>query len=53
MKHYVAEYAKEERLKLGLSCKQLAVLMGYRNITKGVRRLDNFEREGHIHNEVF
>ena len=46
MKSYLGSYLKSERLKHKLNTAQLAEKVGYRNINKGMRRINILEREG-------
>ncbi len=46
------KYLKEERLKQRLNTSELARLMGYRNVSKGMNRITNLERENIIIPEV-
>jgi transcriptional regulator with XRE-family HTH domain len=46
VKSYLRSYLKSERLKHKLDTAQLAEKIGYRNITKGMRRILDLEREG-------
>ena len=45
-------YIKQERVKQGLNFGELAKLMGYKNISRGMRRAIDLEREGIVHPEV-
>jgi len=46
VKSYLGSYLKSERLKHKLNTAQLAEKVGYRNINKGMRRINILEREG-------
>ncbi len=46
------KYLKEERLKQGLNTAELARLMGYKNVSKGMNRIIELERENIIIPEV-
>lgn len=48
----LASYIKQERIKHGLNCADLSRLMGYQNITRGMRRITNLERESKVHPEI-
>ena len=48
----LGKYIKEERLRQGLNSSELAQLMGYKNINRGMRRILDLEREGMVHPEV-
>ena len=45
-------YIKQERVNQGLNFGELAKLMGYKNISRGMRRAIDLEREGVVHPEV-
>lgn len=44
---HLANYLREKRQRQGVSLGELARRIGYSNICKGCRRLDQFERTGH------
>ena len=46
------KYLKEERLKKNLNTAELARLMGYKNVSKGMNRIVDLERENIIIPEV-
>ncbi len=46
------KYLKEERLKQGLNTAELARLMGYKNVSKGMNRIIELERENIVIPEV-
>ncbi len=46
------KYFKEQRLKQGLNTAELARLMGYKNVSKGMNRIIDLERENIIIPEV-
>ena len=52
MWHSLGRYVREERVKQGLNSSELAQLMGYKNINRGMRRILDLEREGEVHPEV-
>ncbi len=52
MKH-LATFFRNERHKRGLTLRQLAILIGYRNVRKGESRIARFEQNGRIDEEVF
>jgi hypothetical protein len=43
---HLAEHFKRRRQEMGLSMAQLARTVGYRNVSKGVRRIAAFEEAG-------
>ena len=48
MPAHLGNYFRKVRLAKGLSLGQLARQVGYRNISKGCRRIQNFETSGQI-----
>jgi hypothetical protein len=48
MSSRLAAYFTERRKEKGLILAELAKLIGYSNITKGIRRIANFEETGYI-----
>jgi hypothetical protein len=53
MTTHLAEYFAHQRWKKGLSLQQVARLLGYRNLNKGVRRVLTFEQSGEIDDPLF
>ena len=51
--NHVSRYFKQRREEKGLTRAQLAQLVGYRNISKGCRRLAEFEETGAVHPDLF
>ena len=51
MTHF-AEYCQKKRLEKGLSLAQVAKMVGYTNIAKGIRRVEYFERSGYAHPDL-
>lgn len=49
MKSLLAEHFQQIRLQKGIRLGPLARLCGYKNVSKGARRIDNFEKGGKIH----
>ena len=49
VKSNLARYVMEERIRQGLSRRELVDLMGYRNRAKGINRIVELERKGDIH----
>lgn len=49
MKSQLADHFQRVRLQKGIRLGPLARLCGYRNVSKGARRIDNFETWGEIH----
>ena len=43
---HLANYLREQRQRQGISLGELARRIGYRNVSKGCRRLDQYERTG-------
>ena len=52
MVKHTAKYLKEERLKQNLNTAELARLIGYKNVSKGMNRIVDLERENIIIPEV-
>lgn len=50
---HLSEHYQKRRLKLGLTLTQLARLLGYTNVSKGHCKIDDFERTGRCHPELF
>ena len=46
---HLAEYFKQKRLEMGLSVADVVKMLGYKNISKGMRRINAFEEAGFIH----
>ena len=53
MTTHVAAYFQKRRLEMKLSQAQLARMLGYANVSKGVRKIDTFERKGECHPILF
>jgi len=53
MTTHLARYFAHQRWKKDLSLQQIARLLGYRNLNKGVRRVQTFERSGEIDGRLF
>ncbi len=49
---YLSNYYRDCRLEKQLSHQKLARLCGYQNLTKGARRIQDFERTGQVHAEL-
>jgi hypothetical protein len=49
----MANHYKKRRLEMHLSLTQLARMVGYTNLSKGYRRIDEFERTGGCHPILF
>lgn len=52
MKSHLAQYFSMVRRNQGISLAQLARYCGYRNVSKGSRRIDQFEKFGQIHEDL-
>lgn len=50
---HMADHYRKRRLEIQMSLAQLARLVGYKNVSKGVRKIDFFERSGTCHAELF
>jgi hypothetical protein len=50
---HMARHFQKRRIEMHLSLAQLARLVGYTNISKGYRKIDDFERTGRCHPELF
>ena len=50
---HMANHYRNRRLEMRLSLAQLARLVGYTNLSKGYRRIDEYERSGLCHPELF
>ena len=48
----LSRFIKEERVKQGLNYAEVSRRMGYKNISRGMRRAIDLEREGVVHPEV-
>jgi len=53
MTTHMANHYQKRRLEMRLSLTQLARLIGYTNLSKGLRKIDLFERTGRCHPELF
>ena len=53
MTTHVAAHFRKRRLEMHLSLAQLARIVGYANISKGVRKIDTLERKGECHPILF
>ena len=53
MPTHVAKYFRKRRSEMGLSLVQLAKKVGYANVSKGYRKIDQFERTGRCHSVLF
>lgn len=49
---HLAEYFRNERLKKKLRLGQVARMVGYKNVSKGSRRVETFEQTGHVRREL-
>ena len=49
---HLSEHFKKRRLEKGLSEKDLAKVVGYKNLFRGMRRIRTFEATGHAHAEL-
>ncbi len=52
MYNNLARYVKQERTRRGWNRAELARRMGYQNVSKGINRILNLEREGMVPPEV-
>ncbi len=52
MVKHTGKYLKEERLKKNLNTAELAKMMGYKNVSKGMNRIVDLERENIIILEI-
>lgn len=50
---HMAKYFRKRRVEMHLSLTQLARMVGYTNISKGYRKIDEFERTGRCHPILF
>ena len=50
---HVSEHFRKRRVEMGLSLTQLAMIVGYSNLSKGYRKIDEFERTGRCHPGLF
>jgi hypothetical protein len=50
---HMAQYFQKKRGEMHLSLTQLARIVGYMNVSKGYRKIDDFERTGRCHPELF
>jgi hypothetical protein len=50
---HVSNYFRKRRVEMHLSLAQLARTLGYANVSKGVRKIDEFERAGRCHPDLF
>ncbi len=53
MSNHLAVYFKKRRIEKGYQYGQLARLAGYKNVTGGSNKIQKFERDGIIHEELF
>lgn len=53
MATHLSKYFKKRRIEMGLKTGQLARLVGYRNLSKGIRRITEFETTGAVHPVLF
>ena len=49
---HLSEHFKKRRLEKGLSEKDLAKVVGYKNLFRGMRRIRTFEATGNAHSEL-
>jgi len=49
---HLAEHFKQRRMEKGLRLADIAQMVGYTNISRGVRRIEAFERSGRVHPEL-
>ena len=42
---HLSDHLKQRRMEKGLTVRQVAKMVGYTNLSKGVRRIDTFERD--------
>ena len=52
MPTHLSEHFRKRRLGKGLREKDLAKLAGYKNLSRGIRRIKAFEETGRIHSEL-
>ena len=50
---HMAKHFQKQRVEMRLSLTQLAKMVGYRNLSKGYRKIDEFERTGRCHPDLF
>lgn len=50
---HMARHFQERRIEMRLSLTQLAKIVGYTNVSKGHRKIDDFERTGRCHPNLF
>ena len=50
---HMARHFQKRRVEMHFSLAQLARTLGYANVSKGVRKIDLFERTGRCHPELF
>ena len=50
---HMARHFQKQRVEMHLSLTQLARMVGYVNVSKGVRKIDQFERTGACHPILF
>ena len=50
---HMSEHFQKRRVEMHLSLTQLAKIVGYTNVSKGYRKIDDFERTGRCHPELF
>ncbi len=50
---HMAQYFQKRRVEMHLSLTQFAKIVGYTNVSKGYRKIDEFERTGRCHPELF
>jgi len=50
---HMARHFQKRRIEMHLSLAQLARTLGYANVSKGVRKIDEFERTGCCHPDLF
>ena len=52
MESHLGFHFRETRLAKGMTLGQIARQVGYRNISKGCRRIDAFEKTGRVRNDL-
>ncbi len=50
---HMAKHFQQRRIEMHLSLTQLARMVGYMNVSKGYRKIDEFERTGRCHPNLF
>ncbi len=50
---HMSEHFRKRRVEMHLTLTQLANIVGYANVSKGYRKIDDFERTGRCHPDLF